>query len=408
MKKAFVFALIFSLSLATVSYAMFQKSYFLDTKEQNSEQKNERNTEGVTDKTENTQKTKNGKKKGKIQIALLLDTSNSMDGLIDQAKSQLWKMVNKLAEAKKNDEYTSLEIALFEYGNDNLAMGEGYVRLVSALTTDADGLSEQLNKLATRGGSEYCGWVVSDAVDNLKWSTDDDDFRLIVVAGNEPYDQGPKDYKESCQKAAKKGIIINTVHCGDWQQGVREHWKDGAECAKGKYLNIDQDKKIIHIRTPYDDKMFELNIRLNKTYIGYGSKGNDMKMRQEKQDAEASKYGSANASSRAAYKAKVQYDNREWDLVDAAKNDQSVVLKAKKEELPDEMQQMSSEERVKYVEKMATERAALQKEIQDLEKKIKEFTAAERLKQGEDLTLDKVMNEAVVEQAKSKAFIFEN
>ena len=28
-------------------------------------------------------------KKAKIQIALLLDTSNSMDGLIDQAKSQL-------------------------------------------------------------------------------------------------------------------------------------------------------------------------------------------------------------------------------------------------------------------------------------------------------------------------------
>ena len=29
-----------------------------------------------------------------VQIALLLDTSSSMDGLIDQAKSQLWKIVN--------------------------------------------------------------------------------------------------------------------------------------------------------------------------------------------------------------------------------------------------------------------------------------------------------------------------
>ncbi|MES2507664.1 MAG: hypothetical protein V4599_13240, partial [Verrucomicrobiota bacterium] len=26
-----------------------------------------------------------------VQIAILLDTSNSMDGLIEQAKSQLWK-----------------------------------------------------------------------------------------------------------------------------------------------------------------------------------------------------------------------------------------------------------------------------------------------------------------------------
>jgi len=37
-----------------------------------------------------------------IQMAILLDTSNSMDGLIDQAKSQLWKIVNELALSKKN------------------------------------------------------------------------------------------------------------------------------------------------------------------------------------------------------------------------------------------------------------------------------------------------------------------
>ena len=38
-----------------------------------------------------------------IMIALLLDTSNSMDGLIDQAKSQLWKIVNEVAAAKSGD-----------------------------------------------------------------------------------------------------------------------------------------------------------------------------------------------------------------------------------------------------------------------------------------------------------------
>ena len=41
-------------------------------------------------------------KKSSIQLALLLDTSNSMDGLIDQAKSQLWKIVNELATTKKD------------------------------------------------------------------------------------------------------------------------------------------------------------------------------------------------------------------------------------------------------------------------------------------------------------------
>ena len=38
----------------------------------------------------------------RIQLAILLDTSNSMDGLIGQAKSQLWNVVNELARARRS------------------------------------------------------------------------------------------------------------------------------------------------------------------------------------------------------------------------------------------------------------------------------------------------------------------
>lgn len=347
------------------------------------------------------------KKKGKIQVALLLDTSNSMDGLIDQAKSQIWKMVNKLAAAKKNDEATSIEIALYEYGNDNLEMGEGYIRMVSSLTTDVDAISEKLFALKTRGGSEYCGWVIGNAVNDLKWSDDNDDLKLIIIAGNEPFDQGPKDYKETCKLATKKEVVINTVFCGPWAEGVRTHWKDGADITKGKALNIEQDKKIIHIKTPWDDRMNELNGRLNRTYIGYGSTGHEMKMRQEKQDVNAASYGSSNVASRTAYKAKAQYRNDAWDLVDATEKDMDKVATIKTEELPDEMKKMSVSERKAYIEKLRKEREDVRKEIQDLEKKIAAFTAEEVLKQGDNLTLDKVMQDAVVEQAKGKGFIFE-
>ena len=37
-----------------------------------------------------------------VQIAILLDTSNSMDGLIAQAKTQLWNVVNEFVRAKKD------------------------------------------------------------------------------------------------------------------------------------------------------------------------------------------------------------------------------------------------------------------------------------------------------------------
>jgi hypothetical protein len=348
------------------------------------------------------------KKKGKIQVALLLDTSNSMDGLIDQAKSQLWKMVNKLAAAKKNEDYTDIEIALFEYGNDQLEMGEGYIRMVSSLSKDVDGLSEQLFKLKTNGGSEYCGWVIGDALKNLKWSDDDNDLRLIIIAGNEPFDQGPKDFKETCKDAAKKGIVINTVHCGDWQTGIQTHWKEGAEIGKGKYLNIEQDRKVIHIRTPYDDQMYQLNIRINKTYIGYGAVGAQKKERQTKQDSNAAEYGASNVASRTAYKAKAQYSNADWDAVDAFKADSTAVSKWKTEDLPEEMKKMSEKERKGYIEKLKRERDVISKEIQETEKKIQEFTTKELQKSGESMTLDKVMQEAVVEQAKVKGFMFED
>jgi len=100
-----------------------------------------------------------------IMIALLLDTSNSMDGLIDQAKSQLWRIVNELTSAKcKDGARPSVKIALYEYGNDNLSIRNGYVRLVNPLTSDLDLISEKLFSLTTNGGSEYCGYVIRQSL----------------------------------------------------------------------------------------------------------------------------------------------------------------------------------------------------------------------------------------------------
>ncbi len=79
-----------------------------------------------------------------IQMAILLDTSNSMDGLIDQAKSQLWRIVNELSQARKNGQSPRLEVALYEYGKSSLPEGEGYLRMIVPFTTELDRISEEL------------------------------------------------------------------------------------------------------------------------------------------------------------------------------------------------------------------------------------------------------------------------
>src|SRR5688572_11377607 len=99
----------------------------------------------------------------KIQVALLLDTSGSMDGLIDQAKSQLWRIVNELSAARKYGAAAKVEIALYEYGKQTVSAEQGYVRRILAFTGDLDRVSEELFALTTNGGDEYCGKAIQSA-----------------------------------------------------------------------------------------------------------------------------------------------------------------------------------------------------------------------------------------------------
>ena len=67
-------------------------------------------------------------KKTKIKLVIILDTSNSMDGLINQAKNQLWKIVTELAKTKdKNGEDPDIDLALYQYGNSSLSLTTGYI-----------------------------------------------------------------------------------------------------------------------------------------------------------------------------------------------------------------------------------------------------------------------------------------
>ena len=68
-----------------------------------------------------------------IQVALLLDTSGSMKGLIDQAKCQLWNVISDLEKAQKSKQPISLQVALYQFGIGKGAGGteeNGYLKKV--------------------------------------------------------------------------------------------------------------------------------------------------------------------------------------------------------------------------------------------------------------------------------------
>src|SRR2546422_11709187 len=73
-----------------------------------------------------------------VQIAILLDTSNSMDGLIEQAKSQLWKISNEFIKARQEGVAPEVQVALYEYGKSSLDRESGWIRQILPLTTELD------------------------------------------------------------------------------------------------------------------------------------------------------------------------------------------------------------------------------------------------------------------------------
>jgi len=342
-----------------------------------------------------------------IMLALLLDTSNSMDGLIDQAKSQLWRIVNELAEARCSDgAQPQIRIALYEYGNDNLSAYGGYIRLVAPLTSDLDLISEKLFALRTNGGSEYCGKVINQSLQELSWSSSEADLKMIFIAGNEPFTQGPVPYQEACALANEKGVVVNTIFCGAYTEGVATFWKNGADLTHGTYMNIDQDQRTVYIITPYDARIEILNKQLNDTYIFYGRSGASKKRLQAEQDDNASRYGAANAAERAVSKSSHAYDNSSWDLIDANKKDSKVIENADRDELPEEMKNMSTSERKAFIEKKSKERAQIQKEIQSLNEQRKEYIAQQKKSGQQNETLDDAMIQAIKQKGKSKNFVW--
>ncbi len=346
---------------------------------------------------------KNVKANPKIQAAILLDVSNSMDGLIEQAKAQLWNMVSVMGKAKCDGVAPQIEIALYEYGRSSNNVADGYVKQISPFTSDLDKLSQDLFKLTTNGGDEYCGHVIHTSLNQLAWDTSSNNYKVIFIAGNEDFLQGNVLYTTSCAEAKKKGVIVNTIYCGDRMQGIKEHWNLAGECGNGSFTNINQDAKEPDIPTPYDTTLIVLNTKLNGTYVYYGWEGSDKYKAQGYVDLANSSMGNGIAAKRTAVKGNRQlYNNASWDLVDAVDRDSTFIAKVDMKTLPDSLKNKSRADLQKIVDKKNAERGAVQKEIITINTQRENYIAAERAKTAGNntQTLETEVEKIIKEQAK--------
>jgi hypothetical protein len=335
-----------------------------------------------------------------IQVALLLDTSGSMSGLIEQAKSQLWKILNELSRMKKNGDPPTLEIALYEYGNPSRGRQADEIHQLSGFTTDMDLISEKLFSLTTNGGEEYCGAVIQASLDQLAWKRNDG-MRIIYIAGNEPFTQGGVDYRKACSNALQQDVIVNTIYCGECETGIREAWQAGARAGGGEYLCIDHNEETVFIETPFDDEINRLNGQLNDTYIPVGAAGKSKKENQTLQDFNAVSYSASNATERAAFKSSKNYKAEDWDLVDAYKKDKKIVNE--KQSLPDSLQNISVEQLEAKIEAISAQRSAVQQKIRDLDAQRRRYIEEQSGKQAGG-GLENSILQSLRKQAEKKGF----
>jgi hypothetical protein len=349
----------------------------------------------------------------KIQAAILLDVSGSMDGLIEQAKAQLWNMVNTMGKAKcANNIDPQIEIALYEYGRSDNNVKAGYVKQLSGFTSNLDSLSKILFSLKTNGGDEFCGHVIQSSLKELNWDVAVESYKVIFIAGNEDFLQGDVLYTKACAAAKDKGVIVNTIYCGDRMQGIREHWNLNAECGTGSFTNINQNDKVDDIPTPYDSLLITYNDKLNGTYVAYNWDGTANL--QEVVVVDKLNYSMSKSAAIKRGKTKNNgkiYNQATWDLVDAKLKDKNAIAKLDRKQLPDSLQKKSNEELEKLTDEKTKERSLVQQQITTLNTQRDAYLAAEKAKnatKAATTNMETEVEKIIKEQAGRFNMKFEN
>ena len=341
-----------------------------------------------------------------IQMALVLDTSDGMTGLINQAGTELWSVVNGLISARIGNASAKLEVVLYEYGSDQIGAESEYMRQVVPFTAELDRVSEQLFDLKATGDARSCSRAVRQAAGSLDWSPHPTDLKLLFVAGGESLSLDPAACRDAFKAAGAKGISVHAIHCMTNGAGPPQ-LKDAADLTGEAHAKIDQSHKIHEIATPHDIDILTLSRTLNGTYIAFGPDGALGIRRQQKQDQNVNWASRAAAIQRALAKASRYYRNDTWDLIDAVRAEHADLSRVRAAELPPELHRMTRAQIAQYVNSMALRRDHIRQQIRDLNDKRQAYVARRRFVCSDRPdTLGPAMLRAILKHGCEKGFEF--
>ncbi|MBW2702095.1 MAG: VWA domain-containing protein [Deltaproteobacteria bacterium] len=337
-----------------------------------------------------------------VDVVFVLDTTGSMGGLIQAAKTKIWSIVNEIVKGKPTPR---VRLGLIGYRDK----GDQYITTLSDLTEDVDAIYEKLMAFRADGGGdgpEHVNQALSEAVNKMSWTQNRRALKIVFLVGDAPPHMDYQDdvkYMDTCQQAVKKDIIIHTVQCGNYAAATTP-FKDIAHRSEGSYMAIAQTGGAVAVATPYDGELAKLSGDLDRTHLSYGSRAEQKasKAKLRKSSALALEAAPEAAAARASFRGKSGTMGSK-DLLSDAEEGRVDLDSVDDEALPEPMRKMSTKERKAYLNKTKKERKRIQKQIAELSKKRDAFVKKEMSKKsGAKDSFDAKVVESIRDKAAKK------
>ena len=347
----------------------------------------------------------------KIDVVFVLDTTGSMSGLIQTAKEKIWSIATTMASAQQAPE---IRVGLVAYRD----RGDAYVTRVVDLSADLDSVYATLMDFQAQGGGdgpESVNKALYDAVHNMSWSPQNQAYQVVFLVGDAPphMDYNEVRYPEIVASAREKGIVVNTIQCGDLPVTV-EPWTQIAALSQGEFFQVEQAGSAVAINTPFDEEIAELSAQLDDTRLYYGTEEEREKMKDKVAATDKIHAGLSVASRarRAEFNASVGGRANllgENELV-AAVVDGAVALDELDEDaLPEPLKAMAPAEQEAFVAELSQKREDLQRQIRALSEDRSGYLAKKVDEAGGmKSSLDQKLYDAVKEQAREDGLEYED
>lgn len=284
----------------------------------------------------------------RIEVAFCLDLSGSTNGLLEDFRNHLWHFVNSFY---RNNSQADLQIGVVGFSRPRFGEENDYVSILSELTDHYDFVSYQLYELTAtvEKGDHFVGSALYATVSELNWSKGNDSKKIVFLFGNGRVDLGRYDFREACDMAVQKNIIVYPVYISRLISNSNDlpGWSTIAEITGGKFSTMQVTKRTpLKFHSLASEYLLEMNNNLNDTYVYFTCEGAFRHHEMVEADINSTRMHEQFFYARCKYKVSDQYQSicSEWDLVSQVKNNNQILSELDNRYLPDQLKDATRDE----------------------------------------------------------------